>query len=78
VPAYGTVMLPLVSTIWSGSVTKLPGRAPASLGMKSPPASASKIVTLTTSPMPSVTRGGVRENTFDALALQWVLGPAVA
>jgi hypothetical protein len=30
-------MLPLVSTTWSGSVTKLPGRAPASLGMRSPP-----------------------------------------
>src|SRR3984893_8140664 len=47
-------MLPSESTIWSGSVTKLPGRAPASLGRKSPPASASKIVTLTISPMPRV------------------------
>ena len=45
-PAYGTVMLPLESTIWFGSVTKLPGRAPASLGTNSPPGG-SKIVTLT-------------------------------
>src|ERR1700731_2201618 len=62
-------MLPLESTVCSGSVTKLPGRAPASLGRKSPPASASKIVTLTTSPMPRVILlGGRRENTFDAFA----------
>ena len=39
-------MLPLESTIWFGSVTKLPGRAPASLGTNSPPGG-SKIVTLT-------------------------------
>src|SRR5262249_29370583 len=69
-------MLPLVSTTWFGSVTKLPGRAPGSLGMKSPRGSASKIVTLTTSPIPSVIRGGGRENTFDAL--HWVLGAAFA
>ena len=56
-------MLPSESTIWSGSVTKLPGRAPASLGRKSPPASASKIVTLTASPMPrGILLGGRREN----------------
>ena len=68
-PAYGTVMLPSESTIWSGSVTKLPGRAPASLGRKSPPASASKIVTLTTSPMPRVILlGGRRENNASALS----------
>src|SRR6202011_696517 len=38
-------------SIWSGRVTKLPGRC-ASPGTKSPPGSASKIVMLTTSPMP--------------------------
>src|ERR1700737_2347328 len=79
VPAYGTVMLPLESTICSGSVTKLPGRAPASLGRKSPPASASKIVTLTTSPMPRVILlGGRRENTFDAFAPHRILAFAFA
>jgi hypothetical protein len=41
-----------------------------------PTDSASKIVTLTTSPMPSVICGGGRKNTFDALALHWVLGAA--
>jgi hypothetical protein len=78
VPAYGTVMLPLVSTTWFGSVTKLPGRAFGSLGMKSPPGSASKIVMLTTSPMPSVICGGGRENTLAALDLHWVLEAASA
>jgi hypothetical protein len=49
-----------------------------SLGMKSPPGSASKIVTLTTSPMLSVIHGGGRENTFEALVLHGVLGSACA
>ena len=52
-PAYGTVMLPALSTFWFGKVMKLPGRTPASNGMKRPPAAASKMVTLTTSPMPN-------------------------
>jgi hypothetical protein len=46
-------MLPLLSTFWFGSVMKLPGRTPASIGMKRPPAEASKMVTLTTSPTPN-------------------------
>jgi hypothetical protein len=58
VPAYGTVILPLVSTTWSGSVTKLPGRAGLARDQE-PPGSASKIVMLTTSPIPSVIRGGL-------------------
>jgi hypothetical protein len=62
-------MLPLVSTIWFGSITKLPGRAPGSLRTKNPPGSGSKIVTLTTSPPPRVMRGGGRENTLRALVL---------
>src|SRR6202048_3446723 len=79
VPAYGTVMLPLESTIWSGSVTKSPGPAPPPLGRKTPPASASKIVTLTTSPMPRVILlGGRRENTFDAFAPHRILAFAFA
>jgi hypothetical protein len=45
--------------------------------MKSPPGSASKIVT-TTSPMLSVIHGGGRENTFEALVLHGVLGSACA
>ena len=53
-PAYGTLMLPELSTDWLGSCTKLPGRTPASDGMNKPPAAASKIVTLTTSPMPNL------------------------
>jgi hypothetical protein len=40
-----------------------------SLGMKRPLGSASKIVTLATSPMLSAIRGGGRGNTFRALAL---------
>ena len=31
-------MLPLVSIGWFGNVTKLPGRTPASIGIKRPPA----------------------------------------
>jgi hypothetical protein len=46
--------------------------------MKSPPGSASKIVTLTTSPMLSVIHSGGRENTFEALVLHGVLGSACA
>jgi hypothetical protein len=38
-----------------------------------PTDSASKIVTLTTSPIPSVIRRGGRENMFDALVLHWIL-----
>src|ERR1700751_3926800 len=53
-------MFPAVSIGWLGSVTKLPGRTPASSGMNKPPAAASKIVTLTTSPMPKVISGGGR------------------
>jgi hypothetical protein len=75
VPAYGTVMLPLESTIWFGSVTKLPGRAPASLGTNSPPGG-SKIVTLTTSPMPSVILHGGGRRTLDVLALHPAFGAA--
>jgi hypothetical protein len=50
-----------------------PGRA-----ARSAPGSASKIVTLTTSPMLSVIHGGGRENTFEALVLHGVLGSACA
>ena len=75
VPAYGTVMLPLESTIWFGSVTKLPGRAPASLGTNSPPGG-SKIVTLTTSPMPSVILHGGGRRTPDVLTLHPAFGAA--
>ena len=50
-PAYGTEILPCSSTAWFGIVTKLPARTPAS-DVKSPPAAASKIVTLTISPIP--------------------------
>src|SRR5262252_2036565 len=43
-----------------GSVTKLPGRTPASIGMNRPPAAASKIVMVTTSPIPNLISGGGR------------------
>src|SRR3954451_19307585 len=51
-------MLPSLSTDWSGIVTKLPGRTPASDGINKPPAAASKIVTVTTSPMPNLILDG--------------------
>jgi hypothetical protein len=60
-------MFPSESTIWFGSVTKLPGRAPASLGTNSPPGG-SKIVMLTTSPMPSVILHRGRRWAFGAVA----------
>jgi len=39
---------------------ELPGRTPASAGMNRPPAAASKMVTLTTSPIPNLISGGGR------------------
>src|SRR5262249_36187788 len=61
--------------IWFGSVTKLPGRAPASLGTNSPPGG-SKIVTLTMSPMPSVILHGGGRRTLDVLTLHPAFGAA--
>ena len=46
-------ILPLLSTSWFGRATKLPGRTLASPGINRPPAAASNIVTLTTSPTPN-------------------------
>ena len=53
-------MNPLVSIGWFGSVTKFPGRTLASAGMNRPPAAASKMLTLMTSPIPNVISGGGR------------------
>ena len=54
-------MFPLVSTFWLGSVMKLPGLTPDSIGIYKPPAAASKIETLTLSPMPNeISHGGRR------------------
>ena len=41
------------ATFRFGSVMKLPGRTPSSMGINRPPAAASKMVTLTTSPIPA-------------------------
>jgi len=55
-------MFPLVSTFWLGSVMKLPGLTPASIGIYKPPAAASKIETATLSPMPNVISAREGEN----------------
>ena len=45
-------MLPELSTVWSGRLTKLPELLFDSSGMNRPPGLASKMVTATTSPTP--------------------------